>query len=220
MLFRTLKNNAVFFIPYLSILLIVVPVLILYPKPRIHLWINHYHSGFFDGFFRYVTFLGDGIFIMAAALVMLFVSLRHFLFILSAYLTTGLFAQVLKRVFFEHVVRPSKYFHDFSSLYLVDGVKLLGGRSFPSGHAASAFALFLCLALITKNHSIKLLCFFLACLVAFSRVYLSQHFLIDIVAGSVIGSAGALAFYRVFYTADRNWYAWNPQKLFEHAEKA
>jgi membrane-associated phospholipid phosphatase len=192
----------------------------LYSKPEIHLWINQYNSGFFDWFFKHITFLGDGLFIILPAIVLLFFSLRHFVYLLTSYFSTGLFTQLLKRIFFEDVVRPARYFQDIASLHLVDGVKMLGGRSFPSGHSTSAFALFLCLALLSTNRYVKLACFILACLVAFSRVYLSQHFLIDIYFGSIIGSIGAIAFYQVFYYDDRKWHAWTVQNLFQHDSKA
>ncbi|MCA1759425.1 MAG: phosphatase PAP2 family protein, partial [Bacteroidales bacterium] len=58
--------------------------------------------------------------------------------------------------------------------------------SFPSGHTATAFSVFLMLALITKNRWGKLALFFGAVVVAYSRVYISQHFLVDITAGSII----------------------------------
>ena len=48
----------------------------------------------------------------------------------------------------------------------------------------------------------------MACLVAFSRVYLSQHFLIDIFAGSMIGVSVTLTLYLVFYHDDQKWYHW------------
>jgi membrane-associated phospholipid phosphatase len=220
MLYTTLKNNAFFLLPYLISLLILAPVLLIFSKPEIHLWINQFNSPFSDWIFKHLTFLGDGLFIILPALVLLFFSLRHFTFLIVAYFSTGLFTQVLKRVFFEDVVRPSRYFQDLSSLHLVDGVKMLSGRSFPSGHATSAFALFLCLALISTNRYFKLTCFFLAALVAFSRVYLSQHFLIDIYTGSIIGSLGTLAFYQVFYQNNRKWHAWTPKKLLQHDVKA
>jgi membrane-associated phospholipid phosphatase len=97
---------------------------------------------------------------------------------------------------------------------------MLGGRSFPSGHATSAFALFLCLAFLSANRYIKLISFMSACFIAFSRVYLSQHFLIDIYFGSIIGSTGAIAFYQVFYHVDREWHTWTVQNLFHHDHKA
>ncbi len=216
MLSKTLRNNTFFYIPYLILLLALIPILILYPKPDIHLYINRLNSDFSDWLFRHITFLGDGLFIIVPALVLLFFSLRHFVFLVVSYFSTGLFAQILKRVFFEDVARPSRYFEDTASLHLVNGVELLGGRSFPSGHATSAFALFLCFALISPNRYIKLACFVLACLVAFSRVYLSQHFLIDIIAGSLIGTLGATGFYLVFYHDERKWYAWTIQNLFRN----
>jgi membrane-associated phospholipid phosphatase len=92
---------------------------------------------------------------------------------------------------------------------------LLTSRSFPSGHATSAFAIFLAVALISGNRYVKVLCFIFACLVAFSRVYLSQHFLIDIIAGSMIGCIGTLAVYELFYKTDHRWHFWKIQDLFK-----
>ena len=198
------------------VLLALVPVLILFSQPAMHLWINQYNSPFFDWLFKHLTFLGDGLFIIVPAIILLFFSLRHFVFLLTAYFSTGLVTQLLKRVFFEDLVRPSKYFHEIASLHLVEGVQMLNGRSFPSGHSTSAFALFLCLAFISSNRYVKLICLIMACLVAFSRVYLSQHFLIDIYAGSIIGSIGTIAFYQLFYQNDLKWHAWSMQKLFKH----
>jgi membrane-associated phospholipid phosphatase len=216
MLCKILKNNAFFLIPYLIILLTLIPVFILYSKSEIHLWINQYNSGFSDWFFKNITLLGNGFVIIILSILLLLVSLRYTVYILTTYLSTGLFTQILKRIFFENTIRPSKYFNDIASLHLVDGVNMLNGRSFPSGHASSAFALFLCFALISTNRFVKLACFIMACLVAFSRVYLSQHFLIDIYAGSLIGIAGAIFFYQVFFQNDRKWYTWTVQKLFQN----
>ena len=220
MFYKTLKNNSFFLVPYLGTLLMLLPFLLLHSKPAIHLWINEHHSQFFDCFFKYITFLGDGVFIIIPAIFFLFFSLRHVVFLLTAYFSTGLFAQILKRIFFDDIVRPARYFHEIASLHLVDGVKMLGSRSFPSGHSTSAFALFLCLALISPNRFVKFTCFIAASVVAFSRVYLSQHFLIDIMAGSIIGAAGALAFHQLFYRHDRIWHAWTVLKPFKHEARA
>jgi membrane-associated phospholipid phosphatase len=53
----------------------------------------------------------------------------------------------------------------------------------------------------------------LACLTAFSRVYLSQHFIMDIYAGSIIGTLTAIGFYYLFYSREREWHAWNLNKI-------
>jgi len=220
MLRKTLKDNSIFFIPYLILLLFLSPFLISYSKGDIHFFINQYHSGFSDISFALLTYLGDGLFVIVPVIVLLFFSLRHAIFLLTAYLSTGLVTQILKRVFFEEMMRPSRFLEEMGTLRFVDGVELLSGRSFPSGHATSAFTVFLGLALIIRNRYLKLACFLLACLVAFSRVYLSQHFLIDIMVGSLIGSIGTLALYFTFYQTERKWYSWKIQNVFHHEQQA
>lgn len=57
--------------------------------------------------------------------------------------------------------------------------------SFPSGHAAVAFAAAVILAHYDKKR--WYLYYFLASLIAFSRIYLGCHYLSDIVGGAIIG---------------------------------
>jgi membrane-associated phospholipid phosphatase len=59
--------------------------------------------------------------------------------------------------------------------------------SFPSGHAATAFAAAVAVGLLYPRLRRPLLA--LAALVALSRVYLGVHFVTDIVVGSVLGAA-------------------------------
>jgi len=216
MIYKVLRNNIFFLFPYAIVLVISAIFLIQYDKPDIHLFLNQFHSCFADWFFRHITFLGDGILIIILALLLLFHSLRSTLYLLCAYLSTGLITQILKRFIFDDCARPIRYFDDQAALHLVKGVHMLSGHSFPSGHAASAFALFLGLAVIGKNKIVQMVFFLLACTVAYSRVYLSQHFLVDIVAGSMIGSMGALGFCIVFYRHDRNWHKWSLQKIYSN----
>ncbi len=206
MLMTILKNSKWFLIPYFIVLIAVFPGFIIYSKADLHLWLNGFHNQFFDVVFKYMTWLGDGIFISSIAIVVMFFSFRNAVFILSTYIATGAFAQLLKLVVFPGVDRPVTYFHGMSDLHFVEGVKLLSSRSFPSGHATTAFAFFLCLAILAKSKWIKLLCLVLACMAAYSRVYLSQHFLIDIYAGSVIGIAGAIGMYIVLYSSEKKWH--------------
>jgi membrane-associated phospholipid phosphatase len=67
-------------------------------------------------------------------------------------------------------------------------------NSFPSGHTSAAFSLFICLALITPRKWAPLWVVS-AWAVAYSRIYLSQHFLEDILLGSVIGLFSTIAIY-------------------------
>jgi membrane-associated phospholipid phosphatase len=220
MLRKTLIDNTFYFVPYLILLFITAPFLFLYTKGDIHFYVNQYHTGFFDILFAHLTFVGDGLFIILPVLILLFFSLRHAVFLTTAYFSTGIVTQILKRVFFDDALRPSKLLEELGTLRLVDGVEILSGLSFPSGHATSAFAMFTCLALIIQNRYIKLLCFIMATVVAFSRVYLSQHFLIDITAGSLIGTLGALLIYPLFYSDERKWHAWSVKQVFKNEQQA
>ncbi|MDD5086393.1 MAG: phosphatase PAP2 family protein [Candidatus Nanoarchaeia archaeon] len=57
--------------------------------------------------------------------------------------------------------------------------------SFPSAHAAVAFAM---LPILTKEHPKgKWVWIILAFLIAFSRIYIGVHYLSDVVAGALIG---------------------------------
>lgn len=61
------------------------------------------------------------------------------------------------------------------------------GSSFPSNHAANAFAAASILAVALPGSS--MLVFFVAFLIAYSRVYVGVHFPADVLAGALLGMA-------------------------------
>jgi undecaprenyl-diphosphatase len=63
--------------------------------------------------------------------------------------------------------------------------------SFPSGHAATAFAAAVAVALVYPRLGRPLLV--LAAVVALSRVYLGMHYLLDVTAGTLLGIAVGFA---------------------------
>ena len=59
----------------------------------------------------------------------------------------------------------------------------------------------------TTSTLIQLLLFALATLGAYSRIYLSQHFAMDVFAGLLVGVLSTLAAYAIFYRfQDKKWY--------------
>jgi undecaprenyl-diphosphatase len=71
-----------------------------------------------------------------------------------------------------------------------------GTWSFPSGHAAGAFA---GAWLINRKYpKLSLLRYFIASLVGFSRIYLGDHYPGDVASGSLIGMLFAMVFNRIF----------------------
>jgi membrane-associated phospholipid phosphatase len=84
-------------------------------------------------------------------------------------------------------------------LHIVAGVDFHSHFSFPSGHSAAAFSMCLALAVIIGRFATAMVLALTASLLAFSRVYLSQHFTEDIVAGALVGSVAAAAIYYLLY---------------------
>ncbi len=204
---QLLKENRAFIIPYLIFLVFAVFMLLTFSKTELHILSNKANTPFFDSFFKYATYLGDGTMIAILFIALLFVKYRFAFSFLAGSLSTSLIVNIAKRQILEENYRPSKYFEMFENyqLHFVEGVKLHSFNSFPSGHSATAFNVFFTLALLTKKSGLKLFFFILALLAAYSRVYLSQHFLIDITAGSVIGILFILIFWNWFEKFNKNW---------------
>jgi undecaprenyl-diphosphatase len=68
--------------------------------------------------------------------------------------------------------------------------------SFPSGHSITAFAIAICIGLFYPQLQDLLL--FIAVCIAASRIILGMHFLSDVVAGSIIGTALGYGAFRIF----------------------
>jgi membrane-associated phospholipid phosphatase len=203
-----LFKNSAFIVPYLFLAASCSVILAYFSKSQIHIFINRHNSPLFDFIFKYITYLGDlGVFGAFVIVVLLFVSYRQAALFASATLLSGIFVQLLKHSLFADCSRPLKYFSGLYNLRLVEGVTVHSSYSFPSGHSTSAFSIFLVLAMFTRNHYLKFACFTLASLTAFSRVYLSQHFLNDAVAGSLLGVVFALGVELFLNTKEPQWFS-------------
>lgn len=184
------------FIIYYIFLAVGIVLLVLFDKGEVLLWINESHSSFQDLFFKYWTHLGDGL--VFVALIIFFISIRKYRaikMIVFAIISQTIVIQGLKRVIFSGVVRPKLFFENFSELHQVAGVDIHSYGSFPSGHTATAFTIAVLLALIIRNNYITVLLMVAAILVGISRVYLLQHFFIDIYFGSLIGFLNGVLIY-------------------------
>tara|TARA_B100001287_G_scaffold81165_1_gene67553 strand:- start:337 stop:753 length:417 start_codon:yes stop_codon:yes gene_type:complete len=120
--------------------------------------------------------------------------------LVSLLLTTAV-AQFLKRYVFSDLFRPTSVFKDLvdnGSWYLVEGVNLHEKYSFPSGHTATVFSVLILIALLMKNKKISVFLVLISFVVGLSRIYLSQHFLIDVLAGSLIGTVFSVLTYYFF----------------------
>ncbi len=190
-----LKKNAFFLLPYLLFLLTVAALLISMQKGELHLAINKHHNPFADTMFVLITYLGDGFTVLFAVFLLLFYNYRYAFLTGAANVLAAGITQGLKHLIFHDVVRPAAFLKDIKELYLVPGVENLYNYSFPSGHTTAAFALYFSLALMFENKFAKFFLFCVALLTGFSRIYLSQHFLVDVFTGSIIGTLTTLFVY-------------------------
>ncbi len=188
---KLFTENKAFLIPWFIIILLISGILLKYDKINTHIFINSHHSLFFDVFFKYWTWLGDGITVTIIIFLLLFVKYRYAIITGTSVLITGLTVQILKHTIFSGNLRPVLFFKFHYKgnyiLHTVAGTEPANFFSFPSGHTAAAFALFFSLSIFVKKNSLKFLFLIFALLVGYSRIYLSWHFLSDALAGAVTG---------------------------------
>lgn len=191
-----LKRNSAFFIPVVIVLIAGILFLWVYPKGTIHMVMNSWYHPNLDPFFKYITWMGDGIIYALFIPLMALIRWRYFLGLVFTGIITLLLTGFLKQVVFEGEPRPVKYFEDTYELRLVDGVEVHHYNSFPSGHTLAAFACYGFFAFIVRMPLMKFVFFLIAFLVGYSRIYLSQHFLQDVVAGATLGTlVASIGFY-------------------------
>ena len=163
-------------------------LLLFFSKVEITLWVNAHNSPAADYFFRYFTYLGDGVVAAVISLIFMFFNVRKGILLLITFILSGLLIQYLKIHIFPDVLRPVALIGHTYPLHLVDGVKIGDIQSFPSGHTGTAFGIFYCFAAFTKSRRIQVASFLIAVLLGYSRMYLSQHFLPDVIGGAVLGT--------------------------------
>lgn len=199
------KTNSIFLIPYLIFIVLGAVLLLANSKTNTHLEFNTFHTHFFDIFFYYITFLGDGVTALLVVIMLLAVKYRYAFIVGVSNFIASLITQILKHTLFVNMVRPKKFFEGIHDLYFVPGVENYLYNSFPSGHSTCAFSLYFALSIIVKNKFLKFFFFIIALLVCISRVYLSQHFFEDIYAGAIIGVLITFIVYFLSQKINKNW---------------
>lgn len=154
-----------------------------YGKENAFLLLNTDLGLFADQFFRYATFLGDGIIWVPVTLLVLIFRRKYWILAFSCIIISTLIAQLSKNVFFKGMPRPSLAITDSSLFHSVAGVELHTMNSFPSGHTTTAFTVLLMVCFFINRKQVVFIGLFFALLAAYSRVYLAQHFPIDLAGG-------------------------------------
>ena len=205
-------------------LLVALGLALLYiPKGELHLLLCDRHTPARDIFYRYYTHVAEWFPYVLCVALLLFSRIGDGVLATAALVLSALTTQLFKHLI--NAPRPLSWFAANMpdvQLQLVEGVKMNYWLSFPSGHTTSFFALTFVLSIISTNHltaqrsnsnsgltaiAVQLLLFIAAALGGYSRIYLSQHFTMDVFAGALVGILITLLCYVVLHRFEgQKWY--------------
>ena len=137
---------------------------------------------FLDGLMQAVSWLGNGgrIFILLAVILVCIPKTRNLGWVLALALVLDL---LLVNVTIKPLVARIRPYDVLQSLQLI--LPPPGDFSFPSGHTAAAFAA--ATALWPAGKRVRIGMFAFACIMAFSRLYLTVHYPTDVLGGILCG---------------------------------
>src|SRR3989338_8113548 len=149
------------------------------------IFINHLpHNFLLDTFFGFMTAIGYGGVIWVVIAIVLTIRNKK---ITKKLFTAIIWAEVIYFFFIEYLIK--NYFGRLRPQFLLPDAILpydfSRSFSFPSGHAAIAFALSYVLGKVDRKR--KAFYYLLAIIISFSRIYLGKHYPSDVVGGGVIG---------------------------------
>jgi len=173
-----------FLLPWLFFFIAGICAVLLFGKADLHVALNMRQPRSADSFFKIVTLFGEGLSMGMAMFYLLFRSRYGAFFLATSWLSSVVMIQILKQFF--DALRPASVFKDTDLIYFVEGVTYRFSHSFPSGHTGDVFSVCFALTLLSARPKFGFALFIPAILVGYSRVFLSQHFLEDILAGSLI----------------------------------
>lgn len=159
-----------------------------------------------DAFFGAVTYAGDEIIFLAAAIILYWcIDKKAGYLVMSAGFCGTILNQFMKITF--RIPRPWVLDPNFS---IVESARAAAtGYSFPSGHSTSVTTCMGSIGLWFKNKTVKILAFAILVCVLISRMYLGVHTPLDVAVGFLLGAVCLGLLYWLFKTVkdfDRAFY--------------
>ena len=136
-----------------------------------------------DKVFEYSSYLAEGWIWIPYFIVLVGLYKKDKAFILMNFLISTLLTQFAKNFIFGTAMRPMASGLDATQIHTVAGVEIHTFNSFPSGHTATAFTLFLLTTYLFPNKYVLTIGIVYAMVCGYSRIYLAQHFPLDLAGG-------------------------------------
>lgn len=183
-LLQTYQQLKMLIWPFIGLVTMVLIFRSIYSREEVYFFINHLHTSWGDWLFPRITELGSTAACVVLTVVLFYFNKRQGIVLAAAYLANSMVNFALK--FMVAFPRPRRFFMErLHDIYFVPGVEVLDNfRSFPSGHSVCAFTAATVLSYYVKNKYWSWVFLLLAAMVAYSRMYMSQHFLEDVTAGA------------------------------------
>ena len=174
---------------------------------QINIFLQQFSNNFLDKLNLLITNIGDEIFFLVVAMVVFWCVDKRFGFkLINVYLLGCIVMSAMKNI----VRRP----RPFEETRVQSIGERESGYSFPSGHSHSIANLSTQAAMKTKKIWVILLGVALTLAVMFTRLYLGQHYLTDVIAGCGLGIITAITFGAIYDLLsrydDKFWYVIMP----------
>jgi membrane-associated phospholipid phosphatase len=189
---KIFHDNRYFIIPFLIWCIVGLWLLLTFSAKELFFSVNGHYSVWGDYFNSALSMYGRGDSILFLLILLLLIpSFRNRNYIFTA-LLFGLLnpssVNISKKYF--STARPLGEYNE-SIIHTVKWLTNLYYHSFPSGHTIGAFGFFALVSFYLPKHlkPWSSLFFTLGLGTAYSRLYLGQHFFIDVYVGSIIGTS-------------------------------
>jgi len=155
----------------------------LWGKNEAFLYLNENLGQLADKIFEYSSYLAEGWIWIPYFIVLVGLFKMDTPFILMNFLVSTLLTQFAKNYIFNTAMRPMASGLDATQIHTVPGVEIHTFNSFPSGHTATAFTLFILTTYLFPNKYALTIGIVYAIVCGYSRIYLAQHFPLDLAGG-------------------------------------
>ena len=167
----------------LSLALSLFTMSLVWGKNEAFLYLNANLGLFTDKVFEYSSYLAEGWIWIPYFIVLVGLYKKDKAFILMNFLISTLLIQFAKNFIFTTAMRPMASGLDATQIHTVPGVEIHTFNSFPSGHTATAFTLFILTTYLFPNKYALSIGIVYAIVCGYSRIYLAQHFPLDVAGG-------------------------------------
>lgn len=176
----------------LALALCLMALSFFYTRETVFLWLNLDLGKVADQIFSFFTLMAEGWMWIPYLLLMFGWFKKDALFILINFLLSTILTQVPKMLIWDNITRPMASGMDVNKIHHVDGIEMHLWNSFPSGHTATAFTLYFVTVSLFPKKWILAIGFIYALACAYSRVYLGQHFPLDLGGGILVALISVL----------------------------